>query len=432
MRISHVCRVDGARLADSPEGTFAIGLADAQVGAGEEAFGVTALLSGQAAEMEARGVVLARRLTPLLVTSPVGASFEWVVYEGQISGSHVRWFALELPDASRLASPRDFGRAVLTLLGSLPHPPHVVHLHGETGVDCDEIREGLNGPALVQSVYEARSDEPTQVAAIQDADAVVVPCSGLWETEADPVQGVARALASRLKVYRVSLGIDEARWAPAVDSMLDEPFDASRLQGKEACKRALRSEAGLADRPEAPLLGVWTSAGDLGGRDGLAPVLGDLRSLDVQLILLPDPLLSEADPLVAAGTGKPGVWVAPDASERTVHRLLGAADAVILPDRVAVLGQRSRAVMRYAGVVVARRVQAHRDVLVEVDARSQSGGAFLFDEDTECFHAVHRLVRTYADSDAWSAICRANALMKWGWEKPLAQISEIYGKALAR
>jgi glycogen synthase len=88
--------------------------------------------------------------------------------------------------------------------------------------------------------------------------------------------------------------------------------------------------------------------------------------------------------------------------------------------------------MRYGLVPVARRVQAHRDLLVEYDARSDTGGAFLYENSDELLRAVNRLAKAHADADGWSSMVRANALVESGWSRPLSHLNEIYRKALVK
>lgn len=370
---------------------------------------------------------LARRLSPLVVESDEG-TFDVVMMEGMLPGSHVRLFVLGLPDGAQGAWA--FGKAVQSLMPTLGFVPELLHLHDDTGVPPDGLRERFDGVAVVQSVYDAATDSPSLVGAIGDADAVAVPCSGLWE--ADPELAVAQALAAHPSVRVVSGGLDVSHWNPAKDPALGANFSPEALAGKAVCRQALQQLAGLAPRTEPLLLCLWQrKAGEADSRV-LLDLWDDIRGLDLQLVLLPPEGGSAQASLAKEWENRAAVWVAPNASETTIRTVLAGADAACLLQDRAPLGKRALIAMRYGLVPLARRVQAHRDLLVEYDAGSGTGGAFLYENGDELFRALHRLAETHGDADAWLSMVRANALVDSGWSRPLAHWNEIYRKTLAK
>lgn len=422
MKITHLSQDLAPFQVDSPAAIGASELVSAQASAGDTLVVVAAAPAGGFAPP----AYLARRLSPLRVETPGGA-VDVIVMEGHLPGSRARLFLLGLPEGA----PRTviFGRAALTLLPTVPDRPDLIHLHDDTGCDLDGLRMGLDGTTVVQSVYDAGSDSPTLVAAIQDADAVVVPCSGL--AEAASGRAVAEALKGLSHPRVALLGVDTVRWNPARDTALAATFSPEALSGKTVCREALQKRAGFPPRSEALILALWAKHPvELDG-EALAELVGELRRLDFQIVLL-GPEGGAADPLHRALRDGSLGWVVPDASEGTLRAVLGGADAMLLPDPVAPLGQRALVAMRYGLVPVACRVQANQDHLVEHDVRSGTGGAFLYQSSEELLRALNRLAKVHRDVDGWSSMVRANALVDSGWSRPLSHLKEIYRKALAK
>lgn len=370
----------------------------------------------------------ARRLESLVVADGAG-EFEAVVLESTLSGTGIRLYLLVVPPDSGVAG---FGSAALGLLRSLPEPPDLLHLHGDTGLDLDAARDELDGPAVVQSVYGAVGSHGL-AAAVQDADEVVTPCGNL--VDADPEANgsdLAQALREHTDLRVVNHGVDLRRWDPSHDKALVASFDTEALAGKAECKKALQAQAGLAPRADVPLIAVWSTGGPDSGLGLVAAQREEILALDVQLALL-GPGSGEPDEAWTALQGEQ-VWQA-DASDGSIlRRVLAGSDVVLLPDRAAPLGQRALIAIRYGLVPVARRVNAHRDRLVEYDGLSNTGGAFLFDqpEDLELMVALRRMRRTYGTPEIWAGMVRANGAVDMGWSRSVAQLHDIYLKALAK
>jgi hypothetical protein len=405
----------------------------AQADAGHEVAVITAVPPTDLADVEQLRP-LARRLSPLAVGAGPSA-FEVEVLEGKLASSRARLYMLRLPPDGEGEA---FPRAATALLETLPRQPELLHLHGATGADPDALRARFDGAAVVQAVYDAREESPTLAAAIRDADSVMVPCHGLWDASSGEGSDVTQALAALDKARVLSFALDANEWNPGRDGFIAAHYAADNLQGKAICRAQLQQEAGLAPRDDAPILAVWSRGGADGAAAFVAALVPELLRLDLQLVAVGGAAGADADPdpLEQALQREDGAWVAPAprsvADVAPLHRVLAGADAVLLPDLRAPLGQRAQAAQRYGLVPVARAVHAHRDQLVEYDARSASGGAFLFDSDEECFQAVHRMVRAFRDRADWEQVVRANALVESGWERTLAHLDQIYKKALAR
>ncbi|MFH2010524.1 MAG: glycogen/starch synthase [bacterium] len=415
------------------ESAAAIALSElplAQRGMGHDVFVVATAPNPSTAAFESSSR-FARRLDPLTVSDADG-ELTVELLEGTLQGSGIRLYLLALPEGvDRRTS---LGRAALALLRSLPDRPDVIHLHDATGANVDRLREELDGLAVVQSVYDPRVTETSLIDAVRDADCVLTPCSGFSSTADSDGDSALGELLRELAPNVVAHGIDVQRWDPQRDKHLEQAYAPDAPGGKHACRLALQRQLELPPREDLPLVTVWSRGGPDSGLELLGSLAEDLAQLELQLVILRPAGVDSEDPVLTAFANHPKARVVQETGEATLRRVLGGCDAVVLPDRVAPLGRRARIALRYGLVPVARRVHAHRDLLVEYDALSNTGGAFLFDEpeQVELYAAMDRMRRTFHDRDAWQSLLRVNACLDFGWSRAMAQLDEIYRKALAK
>ncbi|MGC9314262.1 MAG: glycogen synthase, partial [bacterium] len=98
------------------------------------------------------------------------------------------------------------------------------------------------------------------------------------------LEGVLSAASDRL--YGILNGIDQKVWNPAVDPHLPANYTKKDKSGKTVCKLELLKEAGLPETPEMPLIGIISRLADQKGFDILIPLLDEILSRDVMIVLL--------------------------------------------------------------------------------------------------------------------------------------------------
>ena len=230
-------------------------------------------------------------------------------------------------------------------------------------------------------------------------------------------------------------GIDYDEWDPARDPYLPVPYNADRLDGKAAAKRALLDSFGLragAEARERPLVGMISRMVDQKGFDLLADTAGTLPRLDANFVLL--------------GTGEPryeGLWRElaaryPDRigvrigfDEGLAHAIEGGADIFLMPSRFEPCGLNQMYSLRYGTVPVVRATGGLVDTVRDVDAAAGDGTGFTFTEysASALLAALGRAFRAYQDPVVWRRIQSAGMRQDFSWDASARQYVAAYERA---
>jgi starch synthase len=224
-------------------------------------------------------------------------------------------------------------------------------------------------------------------------------------------------------------GIDDTVWNPATDGALAAPFDALDMRGKQACKRALQAELGLALDDAALLVGVVSR-------------LTSQKGLDLVLAALPELLRAGPVQLAVQGTGEPALEAAfriaqaaqPERvqvrigyDEARAHRLIAGADAIAVPSRFEPCGLTQMYGLRYGTLPIVRRVGGLADTVADGDT------GFVFDAATPSAfeRAVVRALQTRRQADGgWQRMTATAMASRLGWQEPTRRYGELYAAAL--
>lgn len=230
-------------------------------------------------------------------------------------------------------------------------------------------------------------------------------------------------------------GIDCVTWDPAADPSIAARYDRDRLDGKQACRRALQQELRLDADDDALVLTVVSR-------------LTSQKGLDLVLAALPE-LVARGAQLVVQGTGEPAletafrmaqqahpgrVHVHIGYDEARAHRLIAGADAIAVPSRFEPCGLTQMYGLRYGTLPIVRRVGGLADTVVDVDKALEATG-FVFDTATPA--SFERCVLRARDiqrgrPDEWRAMQLRAMSQVLSWAGPAKSYVALYQAALGQ
>jgi starch synthase len=435
------------------------------------------------AALEAQGLLLARRLTPLRFTLG-DRLFEATVLDGRLA-SQVDLVVVDVPglfdregvygehgedypdNAVRFAA---FSRAAAELVRQRASAGRVTDV-----VHCNDW-----ATALVPSYLRALAAETPALASCRSLLSIhnvvhqgvfpkeQLPAIGLgWDAfrvdgiefygrinllkqgivAADAVSTVSPAYAREIQtpehgaglegvlaerggaLVGITNGVDYAVWNPATDPAIVARYDAEDFTAKTRSKGALQKELGLPIDAGAPVVAF---IGRLVKQKGMHLVLGMLprllRATDVQVVLAGDgdPAIVKATEEAAAASSHRVVF-ARAASESLAHRIFAAADVVLVPSLYEPCGLVQMYAQRYGALPVARATGGLLDTVVDCDAKLETGTGFLFTDPTPeaLLGATERALaaRTLA---RWPALVRRVMRLDRGWEGPARRYEQLY------
>jgi starch synthase len=119
-------------------------------------------------------------------------------------------------------------------------------------------------------------------------------------------------------------------------------------------------------------------------------------------------------------------------SEPLSHRLLAAADIVVVPSRYEPCGLVQLYAQRYGALPVASRTGGLVDTIIDCDAALDTGSGFLFDKPTAIAltGAVQRAVAAVS-LPRWAALRRRVMRLDLGWDRPARRYAHVYKSILA-
>jgi starch synthase len=233
----------------------------------------------------------------------------------------------------------------------------------------------------------------------------------------------------------ITNGVDYAVWNPATDSALAARYDAEDVQNKARCKGALQSELGLPVDTVVPLVASVGRIVEQKGTDLVAAMIGKLlRGTDAQIVVAGDgapPLVLAVEEAVAKSHGR--ATFARAAGEGLVHRIFAAADLVLVPSRYEPCGLVQMYAQRYGALPVARATGGLVDTIVDCDAKLETGTGFLFDEPTASalVGATERAIGARATA-RWPSLVRRVMKLDRGWEGPARRYDQVYRSLSAK
>ncbi|MEM1022178.1 MAG: glycogen synthase [Myxococcota bacterium] len=235
-------------------------------------------------------------------------------------------------------------------------------------------------------------------------------------------------------------GIDEEEWDPSRDPHLPTPYDADRLDHKEASKAALLAGSGLLHDPRIPVIGMCSR-------------LVYQKGIDLCMEVLPGLLARHRFQLVVLGQGEPKyerffkelqqrfrgrVEFDPGFSERKAHLVEAGADMFLMPSRYEPCGLNQMYSLRYGTLPIVHATGGLADTVWDYDDEVAPGGTgfrFVSFDSTGLAWAIERALKVWgsghgADRERWRQIQRNGMKLPFGWRHRVGRYVELYEKLL--
>ncbi len=272
-------------------------------------------------------------------------------------------------------------------------------------------------------------------AGLESASAVMTMSTSYAEQMADAEQ--SGALASVLDglespVVGVSGGIDYARYNPATDATLCSRYDAEDPANKGRCKTALIRELELELDPERPLFAFCGPLNKDAGFDQLLGGLSKLLKQELSLVVageVDDFSTKRLESQIEKHRDRLA-WIRRNDSA-TLRRVYSAADFAVGLSRHVPFAAQQMIAQRYGAVPVARATGAVLDVVVDCDAGLETGSGFLLEgDDAAALHgAVGRALAAYRGA-GFAALRRRVMRRDSSWDRPARRTLQIYRQAM--
>ena len=217
-------------------------------------------------------------------------------------------------------------------------------------------------------------------------------------------------------------GVDEAVWNPQTDEHLVKHYHPRAMQGKKVNKTAIQEQFGLKTDADTLLLTMVSRLTSQKGADLL---------LDTLNRKLAD---GTAFQFVLLGSGVPGLEQAfktladkhPEQiavhigyNEALAHRLIAAADVILVPSRFEPCGLTQLYGLKYGTLPLVRKTGGLADTVVNTDNESlknKTASGFVFEEaSSEALSAALDHAISLWGSRSWSSIRKQAMQQDFGW-----------------
>jgi len=296
-------------------------------------------------------------------------------------------------------------------------PPHFFSMHGlEFHGAINFMKAGLFYADRITTV------SPTYAREIQTAEHGF-GMDGLLRSRAGALSGILN-------------GVDTSTWNPQVDAALPARFSADAMEGKAACRKALRAEFGLREA-SGPIFGVVSRLTAQKGLDLLLEALPAVAAIDGQVAMLGsgDRAL-EAAWQVAAASHPGRVAVKQGYDEAMAHRIFGGSDLIAVPSRFEPCGLTQMYGLLYGALPLVRHTGGLADTVREAGhpgaaagaAGTSPGNGFVFDQPhvTDLSAAIARAGALWKAPAAWQTIQNAGMKSEFGWARAASHYANLY------
>lgn len=226
-------------------------------------------------------------------------------------------------------------------------------------------------------------------------------------------------------------GIDMDTWNPANDPHLSALYDFDHLDQKARNRAALCDEMGLKVHPKKPIFSVISRLVEQKGLDLLPSSIRAVLERGAGLVVLGSGDAELEEQFRALEQEWPGqVAVRMTYDEAMAHRILGGADAVIIPSRFEPCGLVQMYGLRYGTLPIVRRTGGLADSVI---GETKNADGFVFEDATPLSLALVLLqaYEMYRKPAQWKKMQKRGMEKDFSWDLAAQKYIALYQKNIA-
>lgn len=258
------------------------------------------------------------------------------------------------------------------------------------------------------------------------ADEIKTPLGG------EKLDGLLSARSQSL--FGIINGIDYDEYNPKTDKYIFANYDQRNLiNKKKENKIRLQEQLGLPVDGEKAMIGIVTRLVDQKGLSIVAEAMGELTSMDIQLVVL--------------GTGdsnyeemfRQNAWYHPDKvsanimfSNDLAHKIYAGADIFLMPSMFEPCGLSQMIAMTYGTIPIVRETGGLKDTVMPFNEYTGEGNGFSFYpyNKNDMMHVIRMALKAFANKEVWAPMMKRAMKTDFSWNASAKKYSELYDNLL--
>lgn len=242
--------------------------------------------------------------------------------------------------------------------------------------------------------------------------------------------GLEGVLKMRSKdLHGIINGIDTDVWNPKKDIYIPYNYSFKKLEEKNKIKKHLLEEAGFVYNESVPLIGLVTRLTGQKGLDLIMPIIDELMSLPIQMMVLGSGEKKYEEFIESAAQVYSDKFIEyVGYNNELSHLITAACDMFLMPSMYEPCGLNQMYSLNYGAVPIVRKTGGLADTVYDYHEYNNEGNGFSF-EDANSYvllDTVKRAISVFQDKDEWKKIVERGMKEDFSWEHSAKEYYKLF------
>lgn len=309
---------------------------------------------------------------------------------------------------------------------------HNIQYQGKYGMDI--VQDTLGIDKKDEHILEYGGCVNLMKAAIECADKVNTVSPTYSREILDPwfSHGLDKMLSARIyKLSGIVNGIDVKAYDPETDPVIAKNYNAQTfVEGKKACKAALREKFNLAETDE-PIIAMVTRLVSHKGLDLVRHVAEYIIDSGMQMVVLGSgdwEYENFFNELASKFPGRFGTYIGFVPS--LAHQIYAGADMFLMPSKSEPCGLSQMVALRYGAVPIVRETGGLKDTVTDSGDNMGNGFTFKSYNAHDMLDACLRAKEGFANAKGWQTLVKRDMQIDNSWGSSAKAYIALYNEML--